>query len=252
MKIKQIKLLALTLILVGASTVTNFAQEKKVALTSFWVSKHIGFSELGGKAGMAAAIASLAEDPSFNLQPVLDNFYKTFTEEYAKQFPFELLAKEDVLNKEEYKSYEGRFNESKDEDRSKLFQRYLTPEGFKPLQESLFKGEKSNQMQMVNMFKETADGVMFISMGYDFVKKAVPFTAGVRAYVRIKIWNKEGKKVLTISEYGTSKKSVPIVAGIPIMKVEKLLPLCESASEKLVNDLNKKLGKVAKKVAKKL
>ena len=36
------------------------------------------------------------------------------------------------------------------------------------------------------------------------------------------------------------------------MKPEKLLPLCENASEKLVKDLNKKLGKIAKKCAKKL
>ena len=34
---------------------------------------------------------------------------------------------------------------------------------------------------------------MFVSMGYDFVKKAVPFTAGVEAYIKIKLWNREGK-----------------------------------------------------------
>ncbi|MEM7367494.1 MAG: hypothetical protein AAF587_02765 [Bacteroidota bacterium] len=247
--IKTIQTILLILFTVGH--LTTYAQ-KKVALTSFWVSKHIGFEELGGSAGLIAAIASLSEDPDFNLQPVLDNFYNIFTTEYADQFPFELLAEEDVLNKAEYQSYEGRFNEDKDVDRNKLFQRFLTPKTYKPLQESLFKGEKSNQMQMVNMFKSDADGIMFVSMGYDFVKKAVPFTAGIRAFVRIKIWNKEGKKVLTINEFGTSKKSVGIVAGIPIMSTEKLLPLCESASEKLVKDLSKKIGKMVKKADKKL
>ena len=181
----------------------------------------------------------------------MDNFYKTFTEEYAQSFPFELMDKEAVVTRPEYVAYEGRFNEDQDADRNKLFQRYLTADGYKPLVESLFKGEKSNQMQMVKMFND-ADGVMFVSMGYDFVKKAVPFTAGVRAFVRIKLWNKEGKRVFTINEYGTSKKSVGIVAGIPIMKPEKLLPLCESASEKLVSDLAKKIKKMAKKAAKKL
>tara|TARA_B110000305_G_C19273202_1_gene555543 strand:+ start:142 stop:888 length:747 start_codon:yes stop_codon:yes gene_type:complete len=241
----------LIIALLTANSFTAFTQSKKVALTSFWVSKHIGFEELGGGVGIAAAISSLSENPNFNLQPVLDNFYKTFTEEYAKSFPFDLLSEEEVINKKEYVNYEGRFNESKDADRSKLFQRYLTPEGYKPLVESLFKGEKSNQMQMVKMFND-ADGVMFVSMGYDFVKKALPFTAGVRAFVRIKVWNKEGKRVFTLNEYGTSKKTVAIVAGIPIMKVEKLLPLCESASEKLVADLSKKIKKVTKKAAKKL
>ena len=89
-------------------------------------------------------------------------------------------------------------------------------------------------------------------MGYEFVKKTIPFTAGVRAFVRIKLWNKEGKRVFSINEYGTSKKSVGIVGGIPLMKAAKLLPLCESASEKLVADLAKRIKKVAKKSAKKL
>ena len=101
------------------------------------------------------------------------------------------------------------------------------------------------------MFND-ADGVMFVFMGYDFVKKPIPFTAGVRAFVRIKLWNSEGKRVFTLNEYGTSKKNVAIVGGIPIMKPEKLLPLCESASEKLVADLAKRINKVAKKAAKKL
>lgn len=250
---KLFKVKKTILILVAFSFLANISciAQKKVAVTTFWVSKHIGFSELGGAAGMAASIASLSEDPNFNLQPVLDNFYKTFTEEYAKNFPFELMPEEDVIKRAEYQEYEGRFNEDKDADRSKLFQRYLTPEGYKPLVESLTKGEKSNQMQMVKMFSD-ADGVMFVSMGYDFVKKAVPLTAGVRAFVRIKLWNKEGKRVFTINEYGTSKKSVAIVGGIPIMKPEKLLPLCESASEKLVADLSKKIKKIANKAAKKL
>lgn len=237
----------------AASLFFNIAAigQKKVALTSFWVSKHIGFEELGGTAGLIAAISSLSEDPNFNLQPVLDNFYKTFTEEYSKSFPFDIMPEDDVLKRPEYIAYEGRFNEDKDADRNLLFQRYLTPEGYKPLVESLFKGDKSNQMQMVNMFND-ADGVMFVSMGYDFVKKPIPFTAGVRAFVKIKLWNSEGKRVFAINEYGTSKKNVAIVAGIPIMKPEKLLPLCESASEKLVADLSKRLKKVAKKAAKKL
>ena len=216
------------------------------------MSKHIGFEELGGNVGMAAAIASLAEDPNFNLQPVLDNFYNIFTTKYAKLFPFKLIDETEVLEHADYKAYEGRFNESEDVDRNKLFQQFLTPKTYKPLQESLLKGEKSNQMQMVKMFSDKADGIMFVSMGYDFVRKAVPLTAGIRAFIRIKIWNKEGKRVLAINEYGTSKKSVAIVGGIPIMSPEKLLPLCESASEKLVADLNKKIKKLTAKCAKKL
>lgn len=228
------------------------SQDKKVALTTFYVDKHIGFSELGGgAAGMAASIASLAEDPNFNLQPVLDNFYNTFMNSYAKDFPFALLPEEEVLNNSDYKNYEGRFNESQDKDRNKLLQQYLTAKEYTPLVESFIKGEKSNQMQMVKMFS-SADGVMFVSMSYDFIKKAVPFTAGIRAHVRIKVWNKEGKRVFTVNESANSKKSVAIVGGIPVMTPDKLLPLCENASKELVQDLAKRMKKIASKAGKKL
>ena len=198
---------------------------KKSGCDYILVDKHIGFEQLGGNAvAITAAIASLLEDPRFNLQPVLDNFYNTFTKDYAKQFPFELMDEKDVIETEAYQNYETRWGEGNDKDRSLLFQRYLTAEGYKPMMESLRnKGEKSNTMQMLKMFPE-ADGVMFVSMGYDFVKKAVPFTAGVQAYIKIKLWNKEGKRVFVIHEFGTSKKSVGIVGGIPLMKAEKLLP----------------------------
>ena len=245
------KKILLIIIVLGLGLTTTINSQKKVALTSFWVSKHIGFEQIGGNAGLIAAIASLSENPNFNLQPVLDNFYKTFTEEYSENFPFELMSEKDVIKRPEYIAYQGRFNEGKDAERSKLFQLYLSPKGYKPLVESLFKGEKSNQMQMLKIFNDV-DGVMFVSMGYEFIKKTVPFTAGVRAFVHIKLWNKEGKKVFTINEYGISKNSVGIVGGIPLMNPEKLLPLCESASEKLVLDLSKKIGKVTKKAAKKL
>ena len=226
--------------------------QKKVAVTTFWVSKHIGFEQLGGNSvALAAAILSLSDDPNFNLQPVLDNFYNTFTKEYAEQFPFELMKEEDVIKTEAYQNYETRWGEGNDKDRNKLFQRYLTPEGYKPMMESLRnKGENSNTMQMIKMFPD-ADGIMFVTMGYNFIKKPVPFTAGVQAYIKIKLWNKEAKRVFVIHEFGTSKKSVGIVGGIPLMKPDKLLS-CESASDKLVADLGKKIKKISKKAAKKL
>ena len=125
-----------------------------------------------------------------------------------EQFPFELMKEEDVIKTEAYQNYETRWGEGNDKDRNKLFQRYLTPEGYKPMMESLRnKGENSNTMQMIKMFPD-ADGIMFVTMGYEFVKKPVPFTAGVQAYIKIKLWNKEAKRVFVIHEFGTSKKSV--------------------------------------------
>ena len=61
-------------VLLICNVFTISAQVKKVALTSFWVNKHINFEQLGGAAGLAASVATLSESPDFNLQPVLDSF----------------------------------------------------------------------------------------------------------------------------------------------------------------------------------
>jgi len=63
---------------------------------------------------------------------------------------------------------------------------------------------------------------------------------------------KKAKKVFKIREFATSKKSVGIVGGIPIMSADKLLPLCENATAEVVEDLSKKIKKIAAKAAKKL
>jgi len=93
---------------------------------------------------------------------------------------------------------------------------------------------------------------MLVNIEYAFVKKTVPFTAGIQAFVKIQLYNREGKKVFKIRKYATSKKSVAIVGGIPIMTPDKLLPLCENATAEVIEDLNKKLKKIAAKSAKKL
>lgn len=231
------------------------ADKKKVAVTTFYVNKYIGTEELGSGAGMVAAIGTLADDPNFNLQPILEKFHKTFFNEYAKAFPFDLIPEEEVIGKEEYKNFESKFGETKDADQSKLMQRYLTIDGYKPLSEAGLKKDNRNSTKMMSMFKETADGVMFVYMDFSFVKKlAVGGTgnAGIKAFVRIKLWNKEAKRVFTINESAVSKANIGIVGGIPITDPAKLLPLCEDASERLLVDLAKRLPKIAAKADKKL
>ena len=56
---------------------------------------------------------------------------------------------------------------------------------------------------MIKIFDD-ADGVMFVSMGYEFIKRQFLLPRD-RAFIRIKLWNKEGKKWLVINEFGISK-----------------------------------------------
>jgi hypothetical protein len=236
-------------------SVQAFSQKKKVAVTTFYVDKHIDFSGLDGAARMAASIASLAENPNFDLKSVLNNFHTVFFNDYAKQFPFDLMAEESVIGKDQYKNYESKFGETADADKSKLMQKYIVQDGYKPLMETLAKKEKRNEIRMLEIFKNDADGVMFVYMSYSFVKKFAvggTGTAGIRAHAHIKLWNKEGKKVFSINESAVSDKTVAMVNGIPLTTPDKILPLCEDASQVLLKDLNKRLEKIAKKSAKKL
>jgi hypothetical protein len=75
--------------------------------------------------------------------------------------------------------------------------------------------------------------------------------AGMRAFINIDLFNKDAKKVFKMEEYATSKKSVPLINGVPIMTSDKVLPLCENATERLLEDLKKELPKLVKKVDKK-
>ena len=75
---------------------------------------------------------------------------------------------------------------------------------------------------------------------------------GVRTYINIDLFNKDAKKVFKLDEYATSKKSVALVSGAPVMNYDKLMPMCKNATEELLDDLNKKIPKIAKKVDKKL
>src|SRR5687767_9107225 len=75
-------------ILIGVfllSTIQLFAQDKKIALVTFYCDKKIGGTGLG------SAAESLINDPSFDLKPLVDKSYERFVNEFAKDFPFKLM-----------------------------------------------------------------------------------------------------------------------------------------------------------------
>lgn len=59
-------------------------------------------------------------------------------------------------------------------------------------------------------------------------------------HILMDLFNKDAK-VFKLDEYATSKKSVALVSGAPVMNYDKLMPMCENASEELLEDLNIKL-----------
>lgn len=229
---------ALVLILIASGA---FAQ-KKVAVVTFYANKYIGTLSLDGGAAIAA-VGALSKDPNFNLTSVVNNFHETFFTDFKKGFPFDVIDESEILNNEEYKAYN-----TTDTTGNRFFSPLMFPGYNRLVVGSLY---KKDLKKMAEIFQ--VDGFMFVNLSYEFVPKfgiGGMGTAGILAYAEISLWTKDNDKVFAIREYAKSKKSVGMVAGVPVIKLEKLLPMCEDASSQLVEDLKERLPKMVKKVAK--
>lgn len=224
-----------------------FAQRKNVALVSFYCDKKIGGTGLG------TAAESLINDPSFNLKPLVDKSYERFVNEFAKDFPFALIDNAEIVSREEYKTYESKFLWDTTKTSNKVMGiQYVTAKDLIFAygdNQGLIKEEKRDPCNLAKIF-DTADGLLFVSMDYEFESRLMGLGAGITAYLNMFIYDKKCDRILKIREYAKSKGKVPAVAGIPVMDPKKIQPLCEDATEELFADLKGKLGKIVKKSAK--
>ncbi|WP_452223268.1 hypothetical protein [Lacinutrix chionoecetis] len=240
---KIILLVCISLFLVTKSQ----AQDKKVAVVSFYTDKIIGFEDLGiGGEELLASVLKLRDNPDFDLTPILNQFHDKFFNDFAKKFPFELLPEEEVIKDDEYIAFKPKYEKDEEE-----LKRYVIFDGYKYIYDG-FAG-KDNEVATAEMFSDKADGVMFVEVHFGLTKGfGIGGTATVKmkAYSRITLYNNEGKKIMVINESANSKKTSVMVGGIPVMKTEKILPMCESALESLMKDLEKRLPKIVKKADK--
>jgi len=221
-----------------------YSQDKKVAVVTFYADKRVGMSELG--MDMTADLLKLEEDPNFNMKPLLNNFHDSFFDNYSKSFPFQLVSESQVISNEGYKAYVP-------DDRPSIAKdiRYTAVDGYKVID---YMWGTSNEKNLAKIFNQY-DGVMFVSLHFDFEKGIAlggTGTVKINAYANMALFDKNGKKVFNIRENARSKKTSAIVGGIPIMKPEKILPMCESALTELMSDLQKNIPKIIKKTEAKL
>ena len=225
----------------------GFAQDKKVAVVGFYTDKIISFSDLNiGSEELIASVLKLRDNPDFDLTPILEQFHEEFFSTYAKKFPFELLPEEDVTTNPDYIAFTPKYDKDEDE-----LKRFVVYDGYKYIHEG-FMG-KDNEVATAKLFSDKADGVMFVEIHFALQKGfGIGGTATVkmRAYARIALYDKNGKKIFAIKEGENSKKTSVMVGGIPVMKTEKILPMCESALKQLMKDLEKRLPKIIKKADK--
>ncbi len=257
--------------------------QKKAALVSFSINKKIDTEGLGkgaqANAKLLSSLTNLVDDPEFRLDPILKDFKTRFFNEFAPQFPFEVLSEDKVINNAAYKSYiseweKGRVALEKRldtatmagraltagavQENDKKLSSYLSIDGYKTLRMGRFLKTVSPDLdQMLQIFEEEADGIMDVELHYSFapIGVGVIVAARVKCWISMRLWNTQGKqkRVFHILEEGSSKDVIPAPGGIPIVKTEKLLKLCKQASDKLLEDLSKKgkMKKIIKKAAKK-
>ena len=237
---KKITLLCIMLMAVAT---TAFAQRKKVAVVTFYADKQVGLSDVGLDG--VSMVTNLMNDPNFNLQPLIEQYHDKFFGEYAKKFPFDLADEVAVTTDPDYVAYQPTYRAGDNEGR------YVVAPGYKPIDQNF---GKSNEQAMLKAFPEM-DGVMFVYINFELQKGfgvGGTATTKMRVTTVLNLYNKKGDKVFGIVEGENSKKTGVMVGGVPVMKPEKLLPMCESALNELMGDLEKRLTKIIDKSAKKL
>ena len=223
----------------------SYAQNKKVAVVTFYAVKMIGVSDFGDAATLA--VTKLADDPNFNMAPLLQNFHDQFFNTYATSFPFQLLPEADVTGNADYKA----FNPAGEATSGAFKDTYNLPvNGYKVVLPVLGHG---NEEALLKIFNQ-ADGIMKVYVDFDLVK--IGFggmgVVKVNAHANITLFNKAGDKVFSIKEDAKSKDVSPLVGGIPVLSADKILPMCESALAELMDKLQKDLPKITKKSDSKL
>ena len=239
--------------------ISSMAYGQKVAIVTFYVDKYIDYKKANEGTRSAYNSRTLADDPNFDLRPLLQEFYETFKKDFVKDFPFEIVDEKEILESPMYQAYHG-LDGVEDTDSVDIFMenindRFIAIDGYNVLLSggNLLRSWRT-ESHLLKMFPDL-DGVMFVYMHYQFEPKVAiggMGNAGMRAFINIDLFNKEAKKVFKMEEFATSKKSVPLIQGTPVMTTSKILPMCENATERLLDDLKKELPKLVKKVDKKL
>lgn len=237
----------LVLICAVALTVQGFAQDKKVALISFYTVKQLGFVDKPSQQDLLNS-AKLADDTAWHILSILKNFREQFFKNCAYKFPFELLPEKQVLGNREYRDFipdEGNVDDILN------FKTNLPVPGYKALPEQK---KNTNEKNMLAVFTG-CDGLMKVFLKFQLDRRGVgPKMAlvKVRASATISLFNKKGEKVFETTESALSQLSGSQIAGIPFMVPKKLLPLCENAADELLITLQQDMPKVAEKAGARL
>lgn len=243
---KHLKLLVLAVFVLAS--INTKAQKKKVAVVTFYADKVIDLSSISGAANLIAQNSELADSPNFNLTAPLQKLHKAFFEEYKDNFDFEIIDESVVFENEMYQNFVPTYEEQN----TFIFNAETTTsiEGY-----NVIPAFRRNVKDLKQVAEDLGvDGIMFVQLSFGFNKTGVGKFGyvSVQARFQMDLFSKDNNSIFRFREIAGSKKKAPMVGGIPVMKPEKIQPMCESATDKLMEDLNKKVARLAKKANKKL
>lgn len=245
----MIKLKNILFAVVLCSSLLATAQKKKVAVVTFYANKMIDFKELGlGSEGLLKDVLNLRDNPKFNLTPILEKFHTNFFAEYSKSLPFNLVPEQTVLTNEQYQQFQPVYELSKYDAKD-----YLLYSNYKYIYEGI--AGKKNEEGIAKALSSLADGVLFVEINFGLEKGfgiGNNVTLKMKAFARIALYNQKGEKVFVINESERSKKTALMIGGVPVVDPDKILPMCESALDELMGDLQKRITKIVSKTDKKL
>ncbi len=245
---KNLKTL-LPILFLSLFILNGYAQKKKVAIVTFYSDKTIDLSAIDATADFIAKNTNLSDDPNFNLNEPLNAFHKAFFDNYVGEFDFELIPEEKVLALPEYQQFEATYGDHNNLTGSSAFE---VVDGYKVIRSYGSRLEVKNLKPIAEALG--ADAIMLVRLNYKFNPTTVLGVgySSVQAVVNIDLFSKDNKSIFQFSELAGSKKKVAMVKGIPVLDPKKILPMCESATEELIKDMNKKIGRLTKKANKKL
>jgi len=239
------KILLVTYVVLFA--LQSFAQDKKVALVSFYTVKQVGFVDKPSQQDLLNS-AKLADDTAWRILPILKSFRAQFFKNDVDKFPFQLLPEKQVLANREYRQFmadNGNVNDILS------FKTNLPVPGYQALPDQK---KNDNEKNMLTIFP-ACDGIMKVFVKFELDRRGVgPKMAlvKVKASATISLFNKEGEKVFETTESALSQLSGSQIAGIPFMVPKKLLPLCENAADELLIALQNDMPGIAEKAGSRL
>lgn len=234
---KSVKALLLLMIVVGSAS----AQIQKGAVISIFGDRNLSDNPMDTK-----IYEVLMKDTSFNLKPIVNKFDVTVREKFLPQFPFAFLTKDEVVNSAGYTDLK-QLTRWANEDWS------TTPaDKYTPIAAFGIADDTEAIKKSFEIVGQGVDGVMIAYINFNI------YDAGgigplakkkVYAYVNLKIFNKDGKRIFKLKERASSDMGVLAVAGI-ITDVKKVMPMIISSSDNLLKDMEAKLPKALAKMAK--